>query len=123
MSLTPVQFEAYLKNEIMLNKARQMLTPLAIVTPAEVVVCADYYDEITVSYAIRKLVNLNYAVDVTEAEARGYFDGHGKNSGFRKRCASSMPSYPWRRRRDLDLDEEDYLEVVLWRAYRGFHRP
>ncbi len=77
MSLSPVQFERYLKNEILLNKARQMLSPQAWVAPLEVEqVFHQLYDELKVSYAILSQSNLNYAVDVSAKEARAYFDAH-----------------------------------------------
>ncbi len=107
MSLTPVQFEAYLKNEILLNKARQMLTPLAWIPPAEVEqVYHQLYDEITVSYAILSQSNLNYAVDVTEAEARGYFDGHREEFRIPEKVRVKYAVIPMAPAADLDLDEE-----------------
>ncbi len=89
MSLSPVQFERYLKNEILLNKARQMLAPQVWVAPLEVEqVFHQLYDELKVSYAILSQSNLNYAVDVAAEEARAYFDAHREEFMIPERCAS-----------------------------------
>lgn len=71
---TSTQFTRYLKNEILLNKIRHAIAAQIWISPKETEnLFHQLYDEIVVSYALLKPANLNYAVDVTDEEARDYF--------------------------------------------------
>jgi len=114
MRVTSVQFERYLKNEILLNKARQMVAPLAWVAPAEVAqVFHQLYDEVMVSYAVLSQSNLNYAVDVTEAEARAYFDANREDFKLPEKVRVKYAAIPFA----APVDAAQLDEAVLKEYY------
>ncbi|MGI6086584.1 MAG: SurA N-terminal domain-containing protein [Kiritimatiellia bacterium] len=106
MSLTPQQFESYLKNEILLHKARQMMMPLVWVSPAEVrQLYHQVNDQVIIGYAILSQSNLNYTVEVTEEEARVYFDGHREEFRIPEKVRVKYAVIPITPAADSEFDE------------------
>ena len=106
MALTPQQFESYLKNEILLHKARQMMMPLVWVSPAEVKqLYHQVNDRVTIGYAILSQSNLNYTVEVTDEEARVYFDGHREEFRIPEKVRVKYAIIPITPAAKLDFDE------------------
>ncbi|MCA1810203.1 MAG: SurA N-terminal domain-containing protein, partial [Lentisphaerae bacterium] len=75
MGVSERQFEHFLAQEIMLNKARRITAAMAWVAPGEVdQIFHQLYDEIKVGYVIMNLADMNLDVSLTEDDVRRYFD-------------------------------------------------
>ncbi|MBI2441719.1 MAG: SurA N-terminal domain-containing protein [Lentisphaerae bacterium] len=109
------QFEEYIRQEILMTKARMMLAQATWVAPFEIEqIYRQLYDTFIVSYVMLTRDDLEPTVKVSDAEAQAYFTAHTNDFIIPEKMRVKFVSFPFERFLDegavLDSDLRGYYD-------------
>ncbi len=117
LQATEAQFVEYVRQEVVLTKARFMLAQTAWVAPLEIEqIFRQLYDTFVISYVILKRSELEHAVEVSESDARVYFEAHRADFTLPEKRGVRYVAFPF----DAYLDE-GALDSKMLRDYYEEH--
>lgn len=92
------QFEDHIRQEILMNKTRLMLSQAAWVAPLEIAqIYHQLYDTFIVSYVMLRHDELKHSVKISDAEARVYFAAHTNDFIIPEKMRVKSVSFPFAR--------------------------
>ncbi len=101
------QFEEHIRQELVLQKLQRMVSESVIITPAEIQRAINSFgDEFTVQYVIVNEDVLGEGLEITDEEARAFYDEHSEDFTIPPRVSVKYVRFPI----DAYKDEVDITE-------------
>ncbi len=117
LQTSEMQFEEYIRQELILNKLKYLLAQGAWVAPQEVEqVFCQLYDTLVVSYVFLARDDIAPLVKVSEEQAQSYFEGHREAFKIPDKMRVKWVAFPI----EIFLDEGSFDEQAL-RYYYDEH--